>query len=609
LIFGICTKVFFGAELQPDGVRFRLFAPASATARVAIDRPDETNEPLCMRALGDGWHELVTSAAGAGSLYRFVLADGSCVPDPASRFQPKGVHGSSEVIDPVDFQWSDTAWKGRPWNEAVLYELHVGAFTPEGTFRAAAAKLDYLAGLGVTAIELMCVAAFAGQRSWGYDGVLLFAPDSTYGRPDDLKAFIDAAHARGLMVILDVVYNHFGPEGNSLPKYWPQIFSPTHKTAWGAGLNFDGPGSKQVRELILENATYWIEEFHADGLRLDATHAMIDNSPRHILDELAERVRAASGDRSVHLILESEQTIGRLLTRGADGTEIEYTAQWNHAIDHMLGLAMSGDCQADEHRLHETEELGKALAEGFVAGELNGARPQDATRVPPTAFVSFIQTHDLVGNRVFGERIHALAPPEAVRAVAAIYLLLPQIPMLFMGEEWAATTPFPYFSDYGGRLAEVVRCGRREQLIRTGQLDPKDTGRTPDPQAESTFRSAKLHWRELEEPAHASQTDWYRRILEARRKHIVPLLQSFTQNCGRFRALGPGRLAVEWELAEGSTLSLAANLCAEPVCGFPPASGEALWVEGSLPDADGKCPGKLAAWTTRWSIFRSPVTH
>jgi len=585
----------FGAELQPDdSVRFRLFAPGADTVRLAVDeeRPNPA-EQLRMRALGDGWHELVTASARAGSRYRFVLPDGFRVPDPASRFQPVGVHGPSEVIDPATFRWSDDLWHGRCWDEAVLYELHIGTFTQDGTFRAAVARLDHLVALGITAIELMCIAAFAGQRSWGYDSVLLFAPDSTYGRPDDLKALVDAAHARGLAVVLDVVYNHFGPEGNYLPRYFPQIFSAVHKTAWGPGLNFDGPGNTEVRELIVHNALYWVEEFHIDGLRLDASHAMLDNSPHPILDELAERVHAGAGDRSIHLILENEKNIGRLLARRADGSETVYTAQWNHSSDHLIGFAMSGGCDPqDENLRQQSEDLGAALAEGFIAGA-----PEPRAAAPPTGFVSFIQTHDLVGNRVYGERIHELATPEAVRAIAAIYLLLPQIPMLFMGEEWATDTPFPFFSDYGGELAEAVRRGRYEQLKKTGQLKEGEQDRAPDPQAESTFRSAKLNWDELADAKHAAQLDWYKRILAIRRERVAPLLRGLTRECGRFRSGGPGQFSVDWDLAGCSQLSLAANLCARPSGAFAAPLPNLLWLEGAQPDDT-----TLGAWTVRWSV-------
>lgn len=589
----------FGPELGTEGAAFRLFAPGVHSIQLALDE-HQPNPPglLRMAATGDGWYELEVRKAAAGTRYRFVLPDGSRVPDPGSRYQPFGVHGPSEVIDPDAFAWSDARWRGRPWQEAVLYELHIGAFTREGTFRAAIEKLDCLRDLGVTAIELMCINAFAGQRSWGYDGVMLFAPDATYGRPDDLKAFIDAAHARGMMVIFDVVYNHFGPEGNYIARYWPGIFSRQHKTAWGPGLNFDGPGSAEVRELIVSNALFWINEFHADGLRLDASHALIDKGPQHILEELADRVHAAAGDRQVHLILENEGSIGRLLTRRPDGSVIAYTAQWNHAIDHVLGLAMTDACTTTpEQAAHESDELGKALAEGFVAGDLNCPAPEAEVHVPPLGFVSFIQTHDLVGNRVFGERIHALAPVEAVRAIAVVYLLVPQIPMLFMGEEWAASTPFPFFSDFGGELAEKVREGRRQQMAKTGQMPHEHVECAPDPQAESTFLSAKLNWDELRDPLHAAQRDWYTRVLAARREHLVPRLGGLDGNCGTYRVLGPGRLAVEWNLGRAKLL-LAANICGSAGSDFPPAAEHTVfWLEGTQPDAT-----TLGPWSVRWSL-------
>jgi malto-oligosyltrehalose trehalohydrolase len=588
----------FGPELRADGgVHFRLFAPAAMSVRLAIDEHvPNAREPLAMNSGGNGWYELALDDAGPGTRYRFALPDGSRVPDPASRYAPDGVHGPSEVIDPHAFHWTDAEWRGRPWNEAVLYELHIGTFTPEGSFRAAIEKLDHLKNLGVTAVELMCVCAFAGHRSWGYDGVQFYAPDSTYGRPEDLKAFIDAAHARGIMVILDVVYNHFGPEGNYIPRYFPQIFSDSHKTAWGPGLNFDGPHSREVREFIVQNALYWTREFHLDGLRLDASHALIDTGPHHILNEITERVHAAASDRYVHLILEDEKKIARLLTRDAQGRS-PYTAQWNHAIDHMLGLSMSGDCDpANPDRRHETEELARALAEGFFDGEPL-CSPGDGTSVPMTAFVSFIQTHDLVGNRVFGERIDELAPPEAMRAVAAIYLLLPQIPMLFMGEEWAATTPFPFFSEYGGELGEAIRHGRTKQLKQTGQMDDQTLCAAPDPQAESTFLSAKLRWEELREPRHAAQLEWYRRVLAVRRERILPLLDAI-ESPGTWLVHSGGQFECEWAMKKGGRLSLRANLCVAASSAFAPAGQrDVLWLEGSRP-----APCTLGPWSVCWSI-------
>ena len=412
--------------------------------------------------------------------------------------------------------------------------------------------------------------------------------------------FVDAAHARGIMVILDVVYNHFGPEGNYIPSYFPEIFSSEHKTAWGPALNFDGRRSPEVREFIVQNALYWVTTFHIDGLRLDASHAMIDTSQHHILNEISERVHAVAGGRHVHLILENEQGIGRLLKRDAGG-RAPYTAQWNHAIDHALGLAMYGVCKDDdEARLHETQQLTCALAEGFFSGDISCA-PQDPASAPMTAFVTFIQTHDLIGNRVFGERIHELATPEAVRAVAAMYLLLPQIPMLFMGEEWAATTPFPFFSDYGGELAEAVRRGRADQMRRTSRVDEKTVSRMPDPQEESTFLSARLSWQELEQPFHAAQFRWYQRVLEVRRRQILPLLGELAEDCGRYKVHGPGRFECEWTLCDGRRLQLAGNLCAERDAGFARVgSDEVIWLEGKQLD-----PQTLGPWTVLWSVSRT----
>jgi malto-oligosyltrehalose trehalohydrolase len=324
----------------------------------------------------------------------------------------------------------------------------VGSFTPEGTFRSLIEKLDYLVELGITAIELMPIADFPGSRNWGYDGVLLFAPDSSYGRPEDLKAFVDTAHAKGLMVFLDVVYNHFGPDGNYLPIYAPQFFTDRHETPWGAAVNFDGPNRGPVRQFVINNAPYWIKEFHFDGLRLDAVHAVIDESAKHVLEELAERVRALTSERHVHLILEEEENQAHWLNRSFRGRAHLYTAQWNDDVHHGLHTAATGEqagYYADYHG--DTVKLARALAEGFAfQGELmvyrSKPRGTRSGHLPPTAFVTFIQNHDQIGNRAFGDRMTTMAPTEAARAIAAVYLLAPQIPMLFMGEEWTAAQPF-----------------------------------------------------------------------------------------------------------------------------------------------------------------------
>ncbi len=486
----------FGAEVQANGfVRFRLFAPTAKSVGLILGE----QEPIPMKAAGDGWHELLTDKAKVGMLYRFALPDGTRVADPASRFQPQDVMGPSEVVAPGNYTWKDGAWTGRLWNEAVVYELHIGTFTPEGTFLAAIGKLDHLAELGVTAIEIMPVADFSGSRGWGYDGVLLYAPDASYGRPEDLKALVDAAHARGLMVLLDVVYNHFGPEGNMLPSYFPNLLTKRHKTSWGDAVNYDGEQSGVVRELVVHNAMYWIEEFHMDGLRLDAVHAIIDESPKHILTELAERVHAMETGYPVHLVLENEKNEAFRLTRDTEGQPEHFTAQWNDDMHHVLHAAGTHE-DAGYYADYEghTELLGRALAEGFAfqgqASVCSGEnRGESCAHLPPGAFMAFIQNHDQIGNRAFGERISQITTPEAMRALVAIYLLLPQVPMLFMGEEWEATQPFPYFCDFHGELADQVRQGRKDEFASFPEFkDPKKRDTIPDPLAESTFLSGKL---------------------------------------------------------------------------------------------------------------------
>ena len=557
-----------------------------------------------MRACEGGWHELHVPQACAGTRYRFVLPDGTRVPDPASRFQPDDVHGCSEVIDPAGYEWN-APWAGRAWHEAVLYELHVGAFTPAGTFRAAIARLDHLAVLGITAIEIMPVADFPGARNWGYDGVLPYAPDSSYGTPEDFKALVDAAHALGIMVVLDVVYNHFGPDGNYLPLYAPAFFTERHKTPWGAAINFDGPHSGPVREFVIHNALYWIEEYHLDGLRLDAVHAILDDGRLHVLDELAERVRAAHG--GVHLILENEENQSRRLMRNSAGGPLHYTAQWNDDVHHVLHVAVTGENTGyyEEYR-GDTELLGRALAEGFAfQGQMmrfRGApRGTASALLPPTAFVAFIQNHDQIGNRAFGERLTALAAPDAVRAVVALYLLLPQVPMLFMGEEWGAVQPFPFFCDFQGGLADAVREGRRLEFAKFPEFrDEATRARIPDPQAESTFAAAKLAWADLRQPEHAAWCRYYQRLLALRREVLVPILPLIGANAGRFDVVTDAAVAVRWRLDNGGELRLAANLSGTPVpapAAMAVLADRTLWQEGEPHDR-----GVWPPWSVRWSL-------
>ena len=595
----------FGAEVRPDGcVRFRFFAPKAEHVQVALAAGEGQEYLLPMTSDGTGWHELLTEKVHVGDGYWFELADGTKVADPASRFQPHDVNGPSEVVAPGSFNWVDGAWEGRAWNEAVIYELHVGTFTPEGTFAAAATKLDHLQSLGVTAIEIMPIADFSGTRGWGYDGVLLYAPASVYGRPEDLKALVQEAHARGIMVLLDVVYNHFGPEGNYLPSYFPNLLTNRHKTDWGSAVNYDGEQSEIVREFVIHNAMYWIEEFHFDGLRLDAVHAIMDESPMHILDELAERVHALETRYPVHLILENEKNEASRLARELDGKPQHFTAQWNDDMHHVLHTAGTHE-DAGYYKDFEghTELLGRALAEGFAfqgqASVCTGKnRGEYCAHLPPGAFIAFIQNHDQIGNRAFGERLNHITKPEALRALVAIYLLLPQAPMLFMGEEWEASQPFPYFCDFHGELGDKVREGRRDEFKNFPEFkDPAQRDCIPDPLAEETFRSAKLDWSEPGQGEHAAVLQRYKDLIRIRRESIVPMLNNITGNAGSFKMVGPSAVDVRWQATDGRELRLLANLCEREKGDFPETEGRILWHEGSEPQGS-----TFGAWTVRWTL-------
>ena len=596
----------FGAEVLPDGgVRFRLFAPAAERVWLALEGRERQSEMHSLRENGGaGWFECITEEAGPGTLYRFVLPDGTYVADPVSRFQPEDVSGPSEVIAPGSYTWKDGTWMGRRWSEAVIYELHIGTFTPEGTFRAAIGKLDHLRDLGVTVIEIMPIGDFSGTRGWGYDGVLWYAPDSAYGRPDDLKALVEAAHVRGIAVMLDVVYNHFGPEGNYLPKYFPNLLTERHKTSWGAAVNYDGDQSQVVRELAIHNALYWIEEFHLDGLRLDAVHAIIDEGPRHLLTELAERVRALDTPYAIHLVLENEKNEAVRLTRDATGAPEHFTAQWNDDMHHVLHTAATHeDAGYYADYKGDTELLGRALAEGFAfqgqpCGSTGESRGEPCAHLPPGAFISFIQNHDQIGNRAFGERINDISDPEAVKALVTVYLLLPQTPMIFMGEEWRATTPFPYFCDFHGDLAEKVRQGRRDEFKSFPEFqDPAKRDAIPDPLAESTFQSAKLKWDEMGNPDQAECLERHRDLIAVRQREIVPLLDRVTGSAGTFEIVGPGAVVVRWKIQDGRELRLYANLCDREKESFPASEGRVLWHQG--PEIQGQTFGP---WTVRWTL-------
>ncbi|HEY6863977.1 MAG TPA: malto-oligosyltrehalose trehalohydrolase, partial [Burkholderiales bacterium] len=441
----------FGASPKDGGARFRLWAPAAKTVELCLG--DET---LAMDRDPEGWFETVRPAGG-GERYRYRIDSDLLVPDPASRFNPDDVHGPSELVDPLAYEWRDAAWRGRPWEDAVIYELHVGTFSAEGTYAGVERRLDELAGVGVTAVELMPLADFPGTRGWGYDGVLPYAPDASYGRPEDLKRLVDGAHARGLMMFLDVVYNHFGPDGNYLHSYAPRFFTDRYRTPWGAAIDFED--ERAVREFFVHNALYWLEEYRFDGLRFDAVHAIHDASRPDIVEEIADRVRAGPGrERAIHLVLENDANRARYLERGPDGRPRRYTAQWNDDVHHAFHVLLTGESDGyySDYADRPAARLGRCLTEGFAYqgepspfrdGEIRG---EPSAHLPPTAFVSFIQNHDQVGNRALGERISRLAPEAALEAAMAVLLLAPSPPMLFMGDEFAAATPFLFFCDFPG---------------------------------------------------------------------------------------------------------------------------------------------------------------
>ncbi len=608
-------KMPFGAEYENESVRFRLWAPAARQVEVCLGDHNQSQRLTLDRCGGD-WFELIAEKVQAGTQYSFQIDGGQQVPDPASRFQPCDVHGPSEIIDPAAFEWHDIDWLGRRWEEAVLYELHVGAFTPAGTFLSACERLDYLAELGVTAVELMPVADFPGRRNWGYDGAFPFAPDSTYGRPGDLKEFIQRAHHRGIMVLLDVVYNHFGPEGNYLNLYAPQFFTERHKTPWGKGINFDGPESCTVRDFFIQNALYWLMEYNLDGLRLDAVHAIIDDSSRHILAELADVIRSTVDvDRQIHLIVENDNNQSRYLRRAEGCRPPLYTAQWNDDIHHALHVLITGerDGYYSDYAQRPLEQLGQSLVDGFAyQGEKslhrNGkTRGEPTAGLPLTAFVSFLQNHDQIGNRAFGERITTDVEPQAARAAVATLLLAPSPPMLFMGEEFGTESPFPFFCDFEKDLAAAVTAGRRNEFARFARFsDPASREAIPDPNAVATFEASILDWNELGEPSHQEWSCFYRNLLSLRHEYVVPRLSQACRIKATYEIDGGRGIRTHYEFPDGSRLTLLANLGKTSISGWTslsttsPAARIIYASDGVGPEA--LSLGAMPAWSVIWLL-------
>jgi maltooligosyltrehalose trehalohydrolase len=471
-----------------------------------------------MRKDARGHFETVAEDVLPGSLYKIRLGDLPERPDPASRFQPRGSQGPSQVVD-LSFPWTDPGWTGLPLDRYAFYELHVGTFTPEGTFKAVIPRLDSLKELGITAVEIMPVAQFPGDRNWGYDGTFPFAVQDTYGGPAGFQELVDACHRRGLAVVLDVVYNHVGHEGNALWGSAP-FFTDRHKTPWGSAMNFDGPGSDEVREFFLQSALGWIRDFHVDALRLDAVHAIMDSSARPFLEELAGRVRetARALGRQVHLIAESDRNDPRLVRPpGQGGYGLD--AVWNDDFHHSLHVLLTGERDGYYEDFGTLEQLGRAYTEGFVfSGQHSGYRGRrhgaPSGDLEPSRFVVFAQNHDQIGNRMLGERLASMVPFEKLKLAAGLVLLSPNLPLLFMGEEYGETAPFPYFCSFTDpALIEGIRNGRREEFARF-----RWKGEPPDPQDEETFRKARLNGPLPDHPRHAALRSFHRELLGLRRR-------------------------------------------------------------------------------------------
>ena len=588
----------FGAEISNEGVRFSLWAPTAHEVKLVLDGAEYPTDPQ-----GDGWYRIVSANARVGSRYGYKIDGHLTVPDPASRFQPDDVHGLSLVVDPSAYEWSDDLWAGRPWEDTVLYEVHVGTATPEGTFASLMNKLEALRDLGVTAVELMPIAEFPGRRNWGYDGVLPYAPDAAYGSPEDLKRLVDRAHELGLMIFLDVVYNHFGPSGNYLHTYAKSFFTDRHPTPWGAGINVDGEGSRIVRDFFVQNALYWLGEYHFDGLRFDAVHAIVDDSKPHFIEELATGIRQAIPKRQIHLVLENEANQARWLERSSDRHPRLHTAQWADDIHNSWHVLLTGENEGyyEYYADHPLKRLSRALAEGFAyQGDPSTHRPgvirgEPSAHLPPTAFVSFLQNHDQVGNRAFGERLAHLIPPDRLALAQAIFLLSPHIPLIFMGEEWAASSPFQFFVDFETEpdLAKAVREGRRGEFKHFKAFaDPKTAQRIPDPTDPMTFQRSKIDWTEADRSPHREALLETKRLLNLRRDEVLPLIGSEYRG-SRHLIPQENALDVTWAFA-GGALRVLANFGDRPLLVDLSSDARMLWSNADPMPVHGNV--QLASW-------------
>ena len=572
-------------------MRRTVWAPRAERAELVL----EDGERLAMEPAGDGCFQLESVRLVPGRRYRVSLDGGPPLPDPRSSFQPDGVEGTSELVD-EEFAWTDAGWSAPPLRDAIVYELHVGTFSPEGTFEGVVRRLDHLTDLGVTAVELMPVAEFPGRWGWGYDGVNLYAVRAAYGGPDGLRRLVDACHRRGVAVILDAVYNHLGPAGNHLDQFGP-YFSDRYRTPWGSAVNFDGPGSDGVRDFVAGNVRRWLRDFHLDGLRLDAVHAIHDESARHIVEQLAETVEAleAALGRRLWLILEMDRNDPRGVwprARGGWGA----TAHWADDFHHALHAALTGERSGYYGDFHGWPDVVRVLSSPYLyTGQHSTSRDRRHGREPVGTsgerFVVCLQNHDQVGNRAHGERLSRLTTPPWLRVAALLLLTSPYVPLLFAGEEWAASTPFLYFSDHEPELGRKITEGRRAEFARFG-WDPAEV---PDPQAESTFTASRLRWEERADQPHAAMLDWYQALIRLRRDH--PEL-----GCGDFRQ---SRVMTEagsqWVVVERGSHLIGANLSQEQAAIRAPGweTAQPLAMTGDATCGDGTLrlgPESAAVW-------------
>lgn len=572
-----------GAVAHQAGTTFRVWAPSSSDVDLVLEAADGQREHRRLEREADGYFSGHFVDVRAGARYRYALDADGPFPDPASRFQPDGVHGSSLVVDPSAFAWSDDTWTGVPLEQLIVYELHVGTFTTAGTFAEVATKLAYVKALGITAIELMPVADFPGARNWGYDGAALFAPARCYGQPDDLRRLVDLAHAEGLAVLLDVVYNHSGPDGAYLNRFSPYYFTDHHKSPWGAGVNVDGSHSDSVRAFFIENAMHWIHEYHLDGLRLDATHAIHDDSERHFLAELSARVRASVPARHVLLIAEDHRNLSKMVEPEANGGW-GLDAVWADDFHHQMRRLLAGDSDGYYRDYSGTStDLAATVRQGwFYTGQysshLQAPRGTHASFTPPARFVLCLQNHDQIGNRALGERLHHQVDAAAYRAASMFFLLVPHTLLLFMGQEWASSSPFQYFTDHAEPLGQLVTEGRRREFADFAAFaDPLARSHIPDPQRASTFDRSKLEWNEGAVEPHAGVRRLYAAALAFRRDVLAPGSLADAQTA---RAADADTLVLRRACQDGSWALVIARLRGSgslDLSGLPFAPGAHEW--------------------------------